>query len=214
MFVNRPMLLRVSELALPVSLAVLTLTAAAQARAGEDAQEHAQEHAKQDVSLHRLSVVAGLAMAVAVDDDSDSLDGGPGFYGSAEYSYHWLEWAQPRAYGGLMIVESGGDDCVYDPCEVSARIVVAGVKGRLQAPIPYVAPFFELGVGLSVGSLRTRLGPFIAEESDVVTYHIPFNVGLALGKDQAVELSFQFLAHPAQRQSDGALVLGLEFPLD
>jgi hypothetical protein len=183
---------------------LVCLTGAGFARAEEAPEE----------SPHRLLVRAGLGVAASTYEvASDAGAGGIGFYGSAEYIYERVEWATPRAYAGVLIAGST-DDCAFTPCDVSARIGFIGVKGRLLAPIPYVAPFIELGIGFSVGSLRTLLDGYVDESSSAFMYHVPFAFGLALGKHHEVEVVLQFLAHPEQNHSDGGFAIGLEFPLE
>jgi hypothetical protein len=167
-----------------------------------------------DASPHRLHVSAGLGFAFPTDDDLADTDAeGTGGFGEVEYVYAPVEWATPRAYAGLLLTGANGD-CPLTPCDVSAKIGFLGVKGRLLAPIPYVAPFFELGFGASVGSMSTRAGGIVDIERSGVMYHVPFALGLALGEHHEFELSLQYLLHPEQRQFGGALAIGFGFPLD
>jgi len=87
-----------------------------------------------------------------------------------------------------------------------------GAKVRLAAPIPYVAPFFETGVGMSVGSFRTYT-EFTNEKKSGALLHIPFTVGLAIGRRHNYELKFIYYYHEAAEQVSGAAALGLTFPL-
>lgn len=142
------------------------------------------------------------------DSDADGMGG----FGEVEYVYHPIEWATPRAYAGVLLTGSNSD-CQLTPCDVSARIGFLGVKGRLLAPIPYVAPFIELGVGASLGSMSTRAGGIVDIERSGVMYHVPVTLGLAIGEHRDFELSFQYLFHPEQRQFGGAVAIGFGFPI-
>jgi hypothetical protein len=97
------------------------------------------------------------------------------------------------------------------PCDVSAKMAFLGGKFRLTAPIPYVAPFLELGIGLSLGVLTAQT-PY-GDGTAYFTYNIPISFGLVLGKDQSVDLGIITLLQPSVAQSVGGFVVGLAFPL-
>jgi hypothetical protein len=158
---------------------------------------------------HVLGVTAGLGFSLPIDDTIDA--NGNGAFGEVEYIYQRLEWLTPRAYAGVVL--TWPEDCGDNPCDVSSKIGFVGIKGRLLAPIPYLAPFIELGVGASLGSLTTRVATLVDVEESGLMYHIPFTLGLVLGKSREVELSFKYLFHPAQEQFNGAVALGFTFPL-
>jgi hypothetical protein len=167
-----------------------------------------------DESPHFLHVSAGLGITAPLDEALDDTDAdGTGGFGEVEYVYRQVEWATPRAYAGVLLT-GANSDCLLEPCDVTAKIGFLGVKGRLLAPIPYVAPFFELGLGASIGVMTTRAGGIVDIEHSGVMYHIPFTLGLALGPHHEFELSFQYLFHPEQRQFGGAVAIGIGFPLD
>jgi hypothetical protein len=87
-----------------------------------------------------------------------------------------------------------------------------GAKGRLALPIPWVAPFLETGIGVSIGSLRT-LTPDEDRERKGLAFHIPFAIGLAIGPEHRFEIAFGYYFHPAVKQFDGAVAFGISFPL-
>lgn len=163
---------------------------------------------------HHLQLSAGLGLTFLEDEELDGVDTtGTGGFGEVEYAYRQVEWATPRAYVGALLTRANGD-CPLSPCDVSAQIGFLGVKGRLLAPIPYVAPFFELGLGASIGTLTTRAASVVDIEQNGIMYHIPVALGLALGAHREVELSLQYLFHPEQRQFGGAWAIGFGFPLE
>jgi hypothetical protein len=45
-------------------------------------------------------------------------------------------------------------------------------------------------------------------------FHIPFSLGLALGKNHGTEFKFTYYYHSSVDQFSGAAALGLTFPLD
>jgi hypothetical protein len=162
---------------------------------------------------HRLHISGGFGYAFPFDEEANDAGAeGIGAYAQVEYIYRALEAVTPRAYAGVVFAPSGGN-CDVSPCDVSAQILFIGVKGRLLAPIPYVAPFLEIGIGGSLGQLTTRVDEIVDRSQSGVNYHIPFGLGLALGEYHQYELSFQYLFHPAARQFCGAFAFGFEFPL-
>ena len=154
---------------------------------------------------------AGLGVSSPTQDTSGI---GTGFYAAGEYVLRTASWFMPKAYAGLLLTSANTTSCDGGaaPCDVSAKIGFVGAKIRLLAPIPYVAPFIEGGVGLSFGVLTTRTPA--ADNAPVnFTYHFPIVLGLALGKDPSFELALGYLVHPAAHQVDGAYSLSLSFPL-
>jgi len=94
-----------------------------------------------------LVVSAGLGESVAIVGPGNA-PGGSGFYAAGEFVLVPNMWVSPRLYGGLLLTSTDSSTCGgAAPCDVGAKIGFLGAKGRLTFPIPYVAPFFELGVG-------------------------------------------------------------------
>jgi hypothetical protein len=140
---------------------------------------------------------------------------GSGFYAAAEFVLVPSLWVSPRLYGGLLLASTDSSTCgAAAPCNVAAKIGFLGAKGRLTIPIPYVAPFFELGVGMSAGTLTTQVDS-LDKNFAGVTYHIPFALGLSFGEmhHYVVDLALSYLFHPDQSQVGGAYALSLAFPL-
>jgi hypothetical protein len=95
---------------------------------------------------------------------------------------------------------------------VTSKAAAAGIKGRLAIPIPYVAPFIELGLGASAGTFRT-FTPVHQITRDGVLIHIPVTLGLALGSEGQLEVALVFLYYPAAKQFGGGTAFGMTFPL-
>jgi len=87
-----------------------------------------------------------------------------------------------------------------------------GGKVRLRSPILWVAPYFELGVGTSIGKFRT-LTVFDNIDKTGIIYHIPVSIGLELGKSNNVDLAFVYYYQNTVQQVVGAFAVGLTFPL-
>ena len=121
-------------------------------------------------------------------------------------------WLVPKAYAGVLVTGADSSSCDggATPCDVSAKIGFAGGKVRLIAPIPYVAPFIEGGIGLSFGALTSR-NPEADYGTANVAYHVPIGAGLVLG--EMFELGLEYLLHPGAGQIDGAFALSFMFPL-
>ena len=166
--------------------------------------------------VHALQVSAGLGLAAAAPQNGVHENGtGSGGYASVEYVYQRVDWATPRLYTGLLL-STPQSDCGagVSPCDVSANIFFLGGKLRLMAPIPYVGPFLEAGIGLSAGHISTRSGYAVDVTGSGIMYHVPFALGLALGPRHEYDIAFQYLFHPEQKQFCGAFALGVRFGLD
>ncbi|HET7788890.1 MAG TPA: hypothetical protein VFL36_23140 [Myxococcales bacterium] len=147
-----------------------------------------------------LGIAAGLGLAAPQRQNGQDVSGsGIGGYAEVEYIIRLNDWFTPRAYSGLLLTSPQADcGAGVTPCDVSAKIVFAGGKFRLMAPIPYVGPFLELGLGSSLGRISTRSGRAVDVTYSGLTYHVPVTLGLALGRRHEFELAFQYLFHPDQ----------------
>jgi hypothetical protein len=158
-----------------------------------------------------------LGLSVPYDRSGDDQSiGGSGVLGGAEYILKSNEWLSPRAYAALLFTFSEQTERCRDQrmaCDVSAKLGLLGVKARVTFPIPYVAPFLEVGIGLSLGAMRTRTLK-IREKLEGATYHVPVAIGLSLGESRSVDVAFQYWAHPAAKQLNGGLLVGLTFAID
>jgi hypothetical protein len=157
-------------------------------------------------------ISAGLGLSSGADDDSGAR--ASGFYGAAEYVFLVHTWVSLRPYAGLLLTFPEHSSCAngVTPCDVSARIGFAGGKIRFTIPIPYVAPFIELGAGMSVGSISTQ-DAARNETFGGITYHVPVGLGLSIGAKQKVDLALQYLFHPDQHEFGGAFALSFGWRL-
>jgi len=159
-----------------------------------------------------FGLAAGLGLASP--SGSDVKGSGSGGYAEVEYIYRPNDWFTPRAYTGVLL-SSPKSDCGIgvSPCDVSANIFFLGGKVRLMAPIPYIGPFIEVGVGASAGRISTRSGQAVDAAGSGIMYHVPLALGLAMGEQHRYELSFQYLYHPEQKHVCGAVAVGVGFDL-
>jgi len=139
---------------------------------------------------------------------------------SFESVERWTRWASGRLYVGGFLSSPEKNSCStgVQPCSVSSRIGVAGAKVRLLVPIPYVGPFFELGAGLSAGSIETRIGgqggfPAIDESHSGIMFHVPSSVGIAFGAQHQHDISFDYFTHRGPYHVAGTVALGIGFVL-
>jgi hypothetical protein len=159
----------------------------------------------------------GYGLSAPYQDDAGS-DGHGGLV-QAEYTYAPNAWVGVRPYAAVIVTwpDSVDGRCesaelAWD-CEVTAQGLMLGGKGRLAIPIPYVAPFLELGMGATLGSVTTRT----FSENHQVTgalVHIPVTLGVAIGEDHDFELAFAYYFHPAARQFNGGITCGMSFRLE
>lgn len=136
-----------------------------------------------------------------------------GFYAQAEYVYAPLSWFGVRPYAGVIIASDESALNEKEQYRIKSNAALLGVKARFAAPIPYVAPFIELGVGVSVGSFETST-IYTSRKANGAIAHIPFTLGLAVGREHNYEIKFTYYFHGSVDQSSGAAAFGFSFPLD
>ena len=145
-------------------------------------------------------------------DDADIY--GSGFYAQGEYVFGLKTWLGLRPYAGVLLT-SANDNQKPDyegDINVTTNAFLIGVKARIAAPIPYVAPYIESGIGASIGNFK-NITPTTNFEDNGIIAHIPFTIGLAIGKKHSFELEFTYYYHPSIEQINGAFALGFSFPL-
>ena len=140
---------------------------------------------------------------------------GDGFYIQAEYVWAPKRWFSLRPYVGYINTSTDEDDLPESlvGARVSTKAFFIGGKTKLAIPIPWAAPYLELGLGASVGSFET-VTPLINEKESGVTLHIPFSFGIALGRNNNVDLGFAYYFYPFLEQFSGAAAVGVTIPLD
>jgi len=155
---------------------------------------------------------ASVGFGIAAPNDESEITG-TGFYGQAEYVWSPLSWFGVRPYVGMIIASDEVKEEGMQEERIKSNAALLGVKVRLAAPIPYVAPFIESGIGMSIGSFETYT-QFINVKKSGVLYHVPLTLGLALGRKHNYEFKFTYYYHPAVEQFSGAAAVGFSFPID
>ena len=158
-----------------------------------------------DTQSLNLSVGFGVS---APYDETDIQ--GSGFFAQGEYIFNLKKWIDLRPYAGFIITNEDSDNEIY---KVTSKALLIGGKGRLTAPIPWVAPYLELGIGASVGKFET-LTPLTDLSQNGVLMHIPLSLGLELGPKQNFDLAFTYYFHPSVEQFSGAIAFGISIPIN
>ena len=159
-----------------------------------------------------INASIGFGISVPYDESDISATG---FYAQGEYVIAMSKWFSVRPYAGIILTSDSKSENQQNlpNYKVTSKAFLLGGKARICAPIPYVAPFFETGLGMSLGSFET-FTPFTNISKNGLIMHIPFSIGLALGKKHKTEIAFTYYYHPNLQQVSGAAAFGLSFPLN
>ena len=141
--------------------------------------------------------------------------GGSGFYAQAEYAKGITKWIGVRSYAGILLTSGDKTNENGDPTEyrISAKAFSLGGKIRVAAPIPYIAPFIESGIGASIGSFQTYT-PSTNLKKNGILMHIPVSLGLAVGRKHSVDIAVSYYFYPSMKQISGALAAGISIPIN
>ena len=152
----------------------------------------------------------GFGMSAPNDETVDVI--GTGFYMQAEYVFEIVSWIDVRPYAGLILTKENDDDN-EENYKATSNAFLFGGKTRIKAPIPWVAPYIEIGIGASIGSFKT-VTPFVNIDKSGLLLHIPFTIGLELGRKHNFDIAFTYYYHNSVEQFSGAAAFGFSFPLD
>jgi len=166
----------------------------------------------------KASIGYGSSSSYYIEDygSQDEVDVmGGGLYLQGEYIIGLKSWFSIRPYAGAIFESVGKDQNLQNQPQykVTTNAFLMGGKVRLCAPIPWVAPFIEGGIGTSIGKFETFTPNVNFNKSDVLL-HIPFSIGLAVGRHNNFEIGISGYFHPAAKQSTAVFALGYNFPLD
>ena len=161
----------------------------------------------------KASIGIGYTYSDYDEKYNESIDGS-GFYAQGEYVVGLTSWFSVRPYAGL-ILTSTNQDSQNNPqnYKVTSKAFLLGGKARICAPIPWVAPYIESGIGTSVGSFETYT-PINNIKKDGFLVHVPFTIGLAVGRKNNIDIEFTYYFHSSADQFSGAFAGGFSFPLD
>lgn len=139
---------------------------------------------------------------------------GTGFYAQGEYIYAVKTWFSLRPYLGVIFTNKSENEFedTNPEYQVTTSAVMLGGKFRVAAPIPYVAPYLETGLGVGIGSFK-NYNPIREFDKSGALFHIPFTLGVALGKNHNIEVEFTYYFYNKAQLVNGAAAIGLTFPL-
>lgn len=152
----------------------------------------------------------GFGLSVPYDDVDIT---GSGFYIQGEYVLTIAKWIDIRPYAGLIITKADTNEQYAGEYKVSANAFLIGGKTRIRAPVPWVAPYIEFGIGASIGSFET-ITPITNIDDSGLFIHIPFSLGLELGPKHNFDIALTYYYHNSVEQFAGAAAFGISFPLD
>ena len=157
-----------------------------------------------------IDVSAGLGVSYPTDD-ADVI--GRGFYAQGEYVFGLSNWIGIRPYAGIILTSPDKYRQYEKDYGVTSKAFLFGGKARICPPIPWVAPYFETGIGASLGSFETYT-PLTDLKKNGIFMHIPFSLGLAIGRKHNFDIAFTYYYTPGAEQTSGAAAFGFTFPLN
>jgi len=164
--------------------------------------------------LKEKSINAQIGYGLSAPNNSvgDIVD--DGFFLQGELVLKVASWVELRPYAGLILTNSNGKDLNDNPTDERAesKAFLIGGKARVRAPIPWVAPYIEIGLGASIGKFETFTAYDNIDKNGII-YHIPFSFGLELGRNNNVDLGFSYYFQPSVEQYVGAFAVGITLPL-
>ena len=165
--------------------------------------------------IKEKSISAGIGYGYTFPKESLSPFSNRGFFAQGELVLKSTNWVSFRPYLGLVLNSSDSRDIYYIPANdrTSTKALMLGGKARLRAPIPYIAPYLEIGIGTSIGKFET-ISSYDNINKNGITYHIPFSLGVELGKNHGVDLGLRYYFQPEIRQDVYVVAIGLVFPLN
>lgn len=159
-----------------------------------------------------INIQIGYGMTVPYYSADEIIDSG--FFLQGEYVLKAASWVEFRPYAGLIVTNSNGKDFNDNPTDEKAetKAFQMGGKARVRAPIPWVAPYIEIGIGTSIGKFETSTAYTNIHKSGII-YHIPFAFGLEFGREHNFDLGFTYFFQPTVEQYSGAFAFGISIPL-
>ena len=159
-----------------------------------------------------INIQVGYGLSAPNNSVDEIVD--DGLFLQGELVLKVASWIEFRPYVGLIFTNSNGKDINDNPTDEIAETnaLLLGGKSRVRAPIPWVAPYIEIGIGASIGKFTTFTA-FDAIDKSGFIYHIPLSFGLELGRNHNIDLGFSYYLQPSVEQYAGAVALGLTFPL-
>ncbi|WP_282042916.1 hypothetical protein [Winogradskyella flava] len=164
--------------------------------------------------IKEKSINAQIGFGISSPYESEDEIGDTGFFLQGEYVMRLAAWVELKPYVGMITTSSDGEDLNDNPTDEKAetKAFLMGGKFRVRAPIRWVAPYIELGIGASIGTYETLTSTIDIEKNGII-YHIPFAFGLELGRNNNIDLGFTYYFQPSVEQYVGAFAIGISIPL-
>ena len=99
-----------------------------------------------------------IALGLGISYPTDKVDiFGSGFYLQGEYVFTLAKWIDVRTYAGVILTKTNAERNKQNGTSFksSANAFLLGAKTRIIAPIPWIAPYIEIGIGASFGSFTS-----------------------------------------------------------
>ena len=162
--------------------------------------------------IKERAIDVSIGMGLSAPNDQYDIYG-TGFYLQGEYVLSPANWIDIRPYAGFILANNLTAEQEETGFTSTANTFLFGGKTRITAPISWVAPYIEVGVGASIGSFET-FTPYTDIEDRGLFLHIPFSLGLELGPGHNVNIEFNYYFHQSVEQFGGAAAIGISFPLN
>lgn len=165
--------------------------------------------------IKEKSINAQIGYGISAPDRSQDDFVDSGILVQGELVLKVLSWFELRPYAGVIFTNSNGEDFNGNPTmeKAETKAFLLGGKFRLRAPIPWIAPYLEFGVGTSIGKFETMTA-FDNINKGGIIYHIPLAFGLELGKRNNLDLALAYYFQPTVKQFAGGISVGYTFPLN
>ncbi len=159
-----------------------------------------------------IDISIGLGLSAPYEDIDVYASG---FYLQGEYVFELNNWVDVRPYAGLILTKSSDKDLNNNPTlyKSTTNAILIGGKTRITIPIPWVAPYFEVGLGASIGSFETFIPSTNIDKKGLIM-HIPVSLGLELGPKHNIDIGLLYYFQPSVQQFSGAVAFGISFPLN
>ena len=167
----------------------------------------------QFIKSKSISTQIGFGLSAPVNSTADFMD--TGFFVQGELILEIESWLELRPYVGFVSTNPIGEDFDGNPTNefATTKALLLGGKARVRAPIKWAAPYFEIGIGTSIGSFETSTDFDVISRSGLI-YHVPVSLGLELGRNNNFDLGFSYYLQPSVEQFTGAVTIGVTFPLN
>ena len=166
----------------------------------------------QFIKKKSISAQIGVGLSAPINSTADFAD--YGFFVQGELILDVSNWIELRPYVGFVSTNPAGEDFDGNPTNefATTKALLIGGKARVRAPIRWAAPYFEIGIGTSIGSFETSTDLDNISQSGLI-YHVPISLGLELGRNNNFDLGLSYYLQPSVEQFTGAFTIGVTFPL-